>query len=53
VAPQENADLSEVYAKVLPAETHAQSASGKMVCLQFTWLPEEVKIFLSERISGK
>jgi adenylate cyclase len=53
VAPQEKNDLSEVYAKVLPPEALGQTASEKLVVLQFTWLPEEVKIFLSKRHSGK
>jgi hypothetical protein len=53
VAPQEKKDLPEVYAKVLPSEALGQTASEKLVCLQFTWLPEEVKIFLSKRRSRK
>jgi adenylate cyclase len=53
VAPQEKNDLSEVYAKVLPSEAHGQTPAEKLVCLQFTWLPEEVKIFLSKRRFGK
>jgi adenylate cyclase len=53
VAPQEKNDLSEVYAKVLPSEALGQSASENLICLQFTWMPEEVKIFLSKRLSGK
>ena len=53
VAPQEKNDLSEVYAKVLPSEALGQTASEELICLQFTWLPEEVKIFLSKRHSGK
>ena len=53
VAPQEKNDLSEVYAKVLPPEAHGQTPAEKLVCLQFTWLPEEVKIFLGKRRFGK
>jgi adenylate cyclase len=53
VSPQEGNDLSEVYAKVLPFEAPGKTASENLVCLQFTWLPEEVKIFLSKRLSGK
>ena len=41
--------LSEVYAKVLPADEHEPKASQKTILLQFTWLPEEVKTYLKQR----
>jgi hypothetical protein len=49
VAPAEAPGLSEVYAKVLPLEALEQPASQNTVRLQFTWLPEDVKKFLSVR----
>ncbi len=49
VAPQKKADLSEVYAKVLPPEALQHTSSEKSVYFQFTWLPEEVKEFLKKR----
>jgi len=52
LASQEKGDLSEMYAKVLPRETHKQTSSKKLVCLQFTWLPEDVKAFLKLKRSG-
>ena len=52
MAPGENNNLSEVYAKVLPAGAYDTKSSQNTVHLQFTWLPEEVKAFLTERRSA-
>jgi adenylate cyclase len=52
IAPQENNRLSEVYAKVLSSEDHGYKPLQNSVHLQFTWLPEEVKVYLTERRSA-
>jgi adenylate cyclase len=52
IAPRENNSLSEVYAKVLPPDAHDYKSSQNSVHLQFTWLPEEVKVYLAERRSA-
>ncbi len=52
IAPQENNNLSEAYAKVLAPDAHDYKPSQNSVHLQFTWLPEEVKAYLAERRSA-
>ena len=52
IAPQENNRLSEVYAKVLSSNDHGYKSSQNSVHLQFTWLPEDVKVYLTERRSA-
>jgi len=41
--------LSEIYAKVVSLEPSDTPSSQVSACLEFTWLPEDIKDFFEER----
>ena len=53
LGPRGENDLPEIYAKVLPTQTHGHSSSEQLVTIQFTWLPEEIKPLLTSRPAEK
>jgi adenylate cyclase len=47
LSPPEHEKILEAYAKVVPAEMDEAATPCHKVCLEFTWLPEELKQFLA------
>ena len=43
----EQLEVFEAYAKVVPSQSCESASPRQEVCLEFTWLPEELKEFLS------
>ena len=51
LASKEDAGLAEVYAKVISVEPGVAGSPRLSARLEFTWLPEEVRIYLEKRCS--
>jgi adenylate cyclase len=47
--PQEAPELSEVYAKVIRRDASCEAPGAMHICIGFTSLPEDVKMFLVEQ----
>jgi len=48
LASKKVSGLSEIYAKVVSLEPSDTPSSQVSACLEFTWLPEDIKGFLEE-----
>ena len=45
---QEASDLSDIYAKVVSIDQSMSDSSNAIVCIEFTWLSQDVKKFLKK-----
>ncbi|MBW1703908.1 MAG: hypothetical protein JRJ86_01935 [Deltaproteobacteria bacterium] len=47
--PEDPKDLSQLYAKVVSLDQPDPDSSSARVCVEFTWLPEDIKEFFGEK----